>query len=147
MRTRDDHVTDLADRADVEALLRRFYNRAFTDDVLADPFSELREAGLESHLAVMCDFWETVLFRAGLYHGSALTVHRQLDVLHRLDGRHFARWLELWTTAVDEMFRGPVADRAKIQAARIAAAMHRRLRGADALELRAVFDARPAPAR
>lgn len=146
MGTRDNHVTDLADRTDVEALLRRFYQRAFADDVLTDPFNELREAGLESHLAVMCDFWETVLFRAGLYHGSAMTVHRQLDAQHRLDARHFARWLELWTAAVDEMFRGPAADRAKIQAGRIAAAMHRRLRGVDALELSAAFAVRPTPA-
>jgi hemoglobin len=146
MRTRDNDVTDLGDRADVEALLRRFYGRAFADDVLAEPFSELRAAGLESHLMVMCDFWETVLFRAGLYHRSALTVHRQLDAQHRLDAGHFARWLELWTTTVDEMFRGPAADRAKVQAERIATAMHRRLRGFEALELGAAFGSRPAPA-
>lgn len=36
---------------------------------------------------------------------------------------------------VDEMYRGPAADRAKVQAARIAWAMHRRLTGLDAPEL------------
>jgi hemoglobin len=139
-------VIDIADRADIEALLRRFYGSALTDDVLAEPFTELRESGLESHLAVMCDFWETVLFRAGLYHGSALNVHRRLDAQHRLDAGHFARWLDLWTTTVDEMYRGPAADRAKVQAVRIATAMHRRLRGAEALELGTEFGARPVPA-
>jgi len=71
--------TDLADRADVEVLLRRFYGRIFDDATLDEPFAELRVKGLDSHLPVMCDFWETVLFRAGLYHGNALLVHRQLD--------------------------------------------------------------------
>jgi hypothetical protein len=39
LATRDDLTT----RDDVDALLRRFYGRVFADDVLAEPFSELRE--------------------------------------------------------------------------------------------------------
>lgn len=58
---------DLANRGDVEALLRRFYGQVLVDDTLAGPFAEIRMNGLESHLPVMCDFWQTVLFRAGLY--------------------------------------------------------------------------------
>ena len=132
-------MTDLASRADVEELLRRFYGRVFVDDVLAEPFIELRAKGLESHLAVMCDFWETVLFRAGLYHGSALVVHRRLHDRHPLFANHFVRWLQLWNAAIDEKYQGPVAERATIQAARIAKAMHRRLRGVDASELDALL--------
>jgi hemoglobin len=131
-------MSDLANRDDVEVLLRRFYGRVFTDDVLAEPFTELREQGLESHLPVMCDFWETVLFRAGLYRGNALVVHRQLDLLHPLYAKHFARWLTIWEATVDDMYDGPAADRAKLQAGRIAKALHRRLRGADARELDAL---------
>lgn len=131
-------MTDLSDRADVETLLRRFYGRVFADDVLAEPFTELREKGLESHLAVMCDFWETVLFRAGLYHGNAMVVHRQLDDRHPLCASHFVRWLQLWNATVDERYQGPVAQRAKIQAARIAKSIHRRLRGSAATELDAM---------
>jgi hemoglobin len=130
----DPATRDLADREDVEALLRRFYGRVFADDVLAEPFSELRARGLDSHLAVMCDFWETVLFRAGLYRGNALVVHRQLDLRHPLYAKHFTRWLALWEATVDEMYRGPAAVRAKVQAGRIAGSMHRRLRGADDLD-------------
>jgi hemoglobin len=129
---------DLTDRDDVEALLRRFYGRVFVDDVLTEPFSELRAQGLESHIPVMCDFWETVLFRAGLYRGNALVVHRQLDERHPLCASHFARWLNVWQATVDEMYIGPAATRAKVQAGRIAKSLHRRLRGADASELDAV---------
>jgi hemoglobin len=132
-------MTDLAGRADVEELLRRFYGRVFVDDVLAVPFTELRAKGLESHLAVMCDFWETVLFRAGLYRGSALVVHRRLHDRHPLSANQFVRWLELWNAAIDEKYQGPVAERATIQAARIAKAMHHRLRGVDASELDAML--------
>ena len=126
---------DLIDRADVEALLRRFYGRALDDEVLAEPFAELRATGLETHVPTMCDFWETVLFRAGLYRGSALQAHRDIHRRVPLSHRHFRRWLTLWHNTVDEMFHGPAADRAKVQAGRIAWAMHRRLTRVDAPEL------------
>lgn len=127
-------MTDLANRADVEALLRRFYGRVFIDDALAEPFSELRATGLESHLPVMCDFWETVLFRAGLYHRNALAVHRRLNDLHPLGPNHFDRWVALWIATVDEMYQGPVAEHAKVQATRIGTSIGRRLRGARGTE-------------
>ena len=128
-------VADLAGRADVEALLRRFYGRVLVDDVLAEPFAELRIQGLDSHIPVMCDFWQTVLFRAGLYRGSALHAHRHVHHRTPLSGRHFVRWLTTWNNTVDELYRGPIAEHAKTQAARIAWAMHRRLTGTDTPEL------------
>ena len=131
-------MQDLAARADVDALLRRFYRRALVDEVLAAPFAELRAAGLEAHLPKMCDFWETVLFRAGRYRGSALEVHRHIHRRTPLSGGHFLRWLTIWRETVDEMYRGPLAERAQVQAARIAWAMQRRLTGATAPELDAL---------
>lgn len=131
---------DLADRADVEALLRRFYGQVLVDDVLAEPFAEVREvSGLDDHIPVMANFWETVLFRAGLYKGSALTAHRVVHDRTALSARHFIRWLTMWKETVDEMYSGPVAEQAKIQASRIAWAMHRRLTGGDAPELDALL--------
>lgn len=120
---------DIATRADIEALLRRFYGRALVDDLLAEPFTEVAEQGLDSHLPVMCDFWETVLFGAGLYRGSALRVHERVRARHPFGAEHFDRWLELWCEAVDEMYAGPRADRAKAQGTGIATAMNRRLSG------------------
>lgn len=128
-------AVDIVDRNDVYELLSRFYGRALVDDLLADPFAEVRQKGLDSHLPVMCDFWETVLFRSGLYKGSALVVHRDVHRDHPLSHRHFIRWLTLWLATVDDMYRGPVAEQAKTQARRIAWAMHRRLTGTDVPEL------------
>lgn len=140
VRVEDDRLAgtparDLATRADVEALLVRFYTEAFRDELLAEPFAELASRGLHEHLPVMCDFWETVLFRAGLYRRNTLNAHRHLHEQTTLDATHFARWLHLWTSTVDQMYRGPIADHAKVQAARIAVAMHRRLTGAHAPQL------------
>lgn len=133
---------DLASRADVEALLWRFYGQVLVDDVLADPFAEVRAKGLAAHIPVMCDFWETVLFRAGLYRGSALQAHRHLHDQNPLSAKHFVRWLALWNTTVDQMYRGSVAEHAKLQAARIAMSMHRRLTGSDSARLDALVAAR-----
>jgi hemoglobin len=131
-------MTDLSDRADIEALLRRFYGRVLDDDVLAEAFTDVRAKGLEAHLPVMSDFWETVLFRAGRYRGSALQAHRQVHHRTPLSGQHFDRWLTTWTETVDEMYCGPVAEHAKIQASRIARAMNRRLTGNASPELDAL---------
>ena len=94
--TAERSARDLATRADVEELLRRFYGQVFVDDMLAEPFAEIRQRGLESHLPVMCDFWETALFRAGRYQGSALLPHQRIHDRHPLTAAHFLRWLTLW---------------------------------------------------
>ncbi|MGB9307625.1 MAG: group III truncated hemoglobin [Mycobacterium sp.] len=120
---------DLVTRADVAALLRHFYGQVIDDDILALPFADIAMNGLDSHLPVMCDFRETVLFRAGLYHGSAMRAHQLVHNRHMLTASHFLRWLTLWKSTIDQMYGGPVAERAKIQAVRIAWAMHRRLTG------------------
>jgi hemoglobin len=126
---------DLANRADVQALLRRFYSRVLADGVLAEPFAEIRSRGLESHLPVMCDFWETVLFRAGLYRRNTFQAHLHVHGWTPLSTKHFLRWLTLWNTTIDEMYRGPITEHAKVQAARIASSMHHRLTGRHATEL------------
>ena len=119
---------DLADRDDVEGLVRAFYRQALTDPLLGPVFSA---AGLdlEAHLPIMCDFWETVLFRAGLYRRNALQVHVRVHTLSPLSPAHFARWLALWTATVDDRFAGERAELAKTQATRIAYSISRRLLG------------------
>lgn len=127
--TRPVHASngDLRDRADVETLVVEFYRRAFADDLLGPVFVDIARMDLPAHLPIMCDFWETVLFRAGTYRRNAFTVHVGLHRRAGLTGAHFARWLALWTGTVDDLYAGPVAERAKLQATRIGDSIHRRL--------------------
>ncbi len=125
---------DLVDRDDVETLVRAFYRRAFADELLGPVFLDVARMDLEAHLPVMCDFWETVLFRAGLYRRNALAVHDGLHAIFPLRAEHFARWLALWTTTVEEHFAGEKAELAKTQATRIAWSISRRLLGASGSE-------------
>ncbi len=63
-------------------------------------------------------------------------VAARLDLLHEripLTPAMFARWLELWSGAVDHAYRGPVAEEAKATARRVAEAMQRQLAGGSPL--------------
>ena len=120
---------DLRNRDDVEELVVAFYETAFRDPVIGPIFTDVAHMDLAAHLPIMCDFWETVLFRSGAYRRNALQVHVALHARRPLIDAHFARWLELWDATVDGRFAGPAAERAKLQAARIAESMQRRLAG------------------
>ena len=126
---------DIADREDIAGLVTAFYRRVFADDSLGPIFVDIAQMDLPAHLPVMCDFWESVLLRAGLYHRNALTPHLALNTKVALTPAHFARWLDLWTATVDERHTGAKAELAKVQATRIAGSLTRRLRGQRATEL------------
>lgn len=120
---------DIAGREDIAALVTEFYRRAFADPLLAPIFVDIAHLDLAAHMPIMCDFWETVLFQTGAYHRDALRLHAALDAREPLTPRHFARWLELWTGTVDDLYQGEHAERAKLQAIRIAGSIGRRLAG------------------
>lgn len=120
---------DIAERKDIAGLVTAFYRRAFADDILGPIFLDIAHMDLPAHLPVMCDFSETVLLRAGLYHRNALRPHLRLNTKVELTPAHFARWLDLWTTTVEERHTGEKAELAKVQATRIAGSLTRRLRG------------------
>ncbi len=107
---------DIASREDIDALMVRFYGRAMSDPVIGPLFTDVARLDLEHHLPVIGDFWESTLFGSGVYsrhRRNPLLVHAELDRKSRLEPHHFQRWLELFTTAVDESFAGLRADYAK----------------------------------
>jgi hemoglobin len=122
-------MRDLADRDDVAQLVTAFYRAAFADPLIGPVFTDVARLDLEHHLPIMCDFWETVLWGAGLYRRNALQIHLVLHARHPLGAEHFDRWLSLWEATLDASFAGPVAERARVQARRIAGSMQRRLAG------------------
>jgi hemoglobin len=123
---------DIASRQDILALVDAFYTRAFADPLIGPIFTEVAHLDLPRHMPIMADFWQTVLFKAGLYKRNALQAHFDVNRLEPLTAEHFKRWLELWSATVDEMFAGEKAQLAKVQARRIAGSIHRRVTGRDA---------------
>ncbi|MFJ3499966.1 MULTISPECIES: group III truncated hemoglobin [unclassified Streptomyces] len=123
---------DLSDRADLDALLRRFYAEAFADPLVGPFFTEVAGTDLEAHLPGITDFWERALFRTASYGRDAFAPHAALHSARPLTAAHFGRWVQLWRATVDGLHEGPLAERAKAQGERIALAMLRRLAGPEA---------------
>ena len=116
MRFRLRMKQDIVSREDIDALMVRFYGRAMSDPVIGPLFTDVAQLDLEHHLPVIGDFWESTLFGSGVYsrhRRNPLLIHAELDRKARLEPHHFQRWLELFTTAVDESFAGLRADYAK----------------------------------
>ncbi len=114
---------DIENRTDIDLLMRVFYERALTDDVIGYIFNDVAQLDLESHLPVIGDFWETLLFRTGDYasrNRNPLEVHRKLHLKSAFEPKHFSRWLDLFTRCVDEEFEGPRSEFIKMRAHAIA---------------------------
>jgi hemoglobin len=120
-------LRDIEDRADCERLVRAFYGRALDDPIIGWIFTDVAKLDLEAHVPVIASFWETILLGARSYRGGAFRPHAALHVRAGLRGGHFARWLALWRTTVDELFAGERAELAKTHAQRVADAFQRRL--------------------
>ncbi|WP_107983722.1 group III truncated hemoglobin [Rhodococcus sp. OK519] len=125
MTSPDDRRGELATRADIDRLLRCFYERALADPLLSPVFETLAVVGLDEHLPVVGDFWEQILFRTTRYRGHFGPVHEALHRQHDLTDARFERWLGLWCETVDESFAGTDAERAKAKAHSMAAALQR----------------------
>jgi len=129
-------LPDIDSREDVERLVDTFYDRIRTDDVLGPIFNDVARVDWAEHLPKMYAFWDAVLFGTAGFKGNPLAVHLQLAELTPLGAREFDRWLALFQANVDGLFSGPVADEAKVRAARIAVVMQQHIiaaRGLSAL--------------
>lgn len=120
---------DISTRADILVLVETFYTKAFKDDLIGHIFTDVVHMDLPRHMPIMADFWQTVLFKAGLYSRNALKIHFDIHAKEPLTLEHFNRWLQLWTNTVDELFAGEKAELAKVQAHLIAGSLHRRVTG------------------
>ncbi|MGI8670379.1 MAG: group III truncated hemoglobin [Aridibacter sp.] len=116
-------MKDIETREDIDALMQKFYKRAFADDEIGFIFTDVVKLDLEKHLPIIGDFWDSLLLGAKNYqkHGrNPLQIHGEIDQKTPLTAEHFRRWLEIFRTTVDEMFAGTRAEFAKSRAEAIA---------------------------
>lgn len=122
---------DLRGTADIELLVRSFYRRAATDDVLGPVFAAAR-VDWSVHIPKLIDFWSWQLFGVRGYEGNPLRAHEPLQSATPFGSEHYERWLELFEETVDEQFRGPMAETVKTRARKMASALRRLLTGESA---------------
>lgn len=118
---------DLDRRRDVHDLVVRFYREVVFDDLLAPVFGEVAEVVWSVHIPKLVDYWCRVLLGEPGYDGAILGAHRRVHELGAFRVEHFDRWYRLWVESVDAGWAGPMAEKAKRHAARIATSLARRL--------------------
>ena len=108
---------------DVQLLIRSFYTKVLSDEILGPYFSYVRAHHWDKHLEVLDTFWNNILFYTGGYDGDPLQVHKTLHHFSKLESKDFDRWLQLFFETVDELFEGEKATLAKQRALSIATIM------------------------
>ncbi len=110
-------------RAEVDVLVRRFYDQVRDHEILGPVFNEI-VTDWEHHLVHLSDFWEMILLQTGPGRGmfNPTKVHQEFDskVDHSVTQVHFGNWLELWFATIDRYFEGENATYAKEHARRMA---------------------------
>lgn len=114
---------DITSRKDIELLVDKFYDKIKNDDQIGFIFTDIAKVNWEKHLPVMYDFFENMLFYTGSYTGNPMELHKHVNRLFPLTDEHFKRWNKLFSTTVDELFKGDTANLVKMRAMSISTVM------------------------
>ena len=90
--------------AEITSLVDRFYAKVREDDEIGPLFNK-EVQNWDAHLALLKDFWSTVLLATGRYKGNPLVAHFRLPI----EERYFSRWLALFTETASEVMSPPNA--------------------------------------
>ncbi|WP_197540133.1 group III truncated hemoglobin [Azospirillum sp. B510] len=88
------------DEESIERLVRTFYGKIMTDEVLGPIFGRAI-TDWEPHLRKMMDFWSSIALLTQRYDGRPMPVHISLG----LEPQHFERWLGLFRETATELFQ------------------------------------------
>ncbi len=113
---------DIQNRKDIRKLVSAFYEKLLKDEEFKHIFLDIAQIDVLTHLDIIVDFWESVLFQVGKYKRNLVAIHLDLNQKYhyRLNEEHFNNWLALFNSTVDELFEGEKAKGAKDRALSIA---------------------------
>ncbi len=83
--------------AEIANLVDRFYAKVREDPEIGPIFND-KVQNWDAHLALLKDFWSTVMLTTGRYKGNPLLAHFRLPI----EPAHFARWLTLFAETANE---------------------------------------------
>ena len=125
----------VADRLSEDAIARlvdEFYARIRIDPALGPVFARAIPGDWGPHLAIMRNFWSSVMLTSGRYKGNPVAVH------HRVEGIElelFDRWLALFEATAAEVCPPEAALHFVERAHRIAASLELGVAGANGVLL------------
>lgn len=118
---------DIAGRSDIEQLVDCFYEKVHADALVGPIFDNIAKVNWNEHLPKLYAFWQTVLFKNGGFRGNPLAVHSNLLSRTPMDWPRFQRWLDLFCSAVNELFQGERAEHIKSAAHDMAHVIYSRI--------------------
>jgi hemoglobin len=107
---------DITTLEDIKTLVDAFYEKVRRDELLSPIFNERIQNRWPQHLEKMYSFWQTVLLNEQTYSGSPFPPHAQLPINHS----HFEKWIELFISTIDELYKGDKSTEAKWRAGKMA---------------------------
>lgn len=100
---------------EISVLVDRFYAKVQEDPEIGPIFNE-KIQDWPAHLALLKNFWSTVMLTTGRYKGDPMMTHLQLP----LEPNHFQRWLSLFAETAQEVMSPAHADAIIAKSERIA---------------------------
>jgi hemoglobin len=100
---------------EISTLVDTFYAKVRLDPDIGPIFNAII-SDWPYHLALLKDFWSTVLLTTGRYKGDPMMKHLQLS----LDPQHFERWLALFAETAHEVMQPAHAAAVIAKSTRIA---------------------------
>jgi hemoglobin len=120
---------DIENRADVELLINSFYEKVKLDNLIGFFFNDVAKVNWTTHLPVMYNFWENIIFGTPVYQGNPFSPHVALHEKSPMEAKHFEQWQKLFLATVEELFSGPNAELTMQRAMSIATVMQFKIAG------------------
>jgi hemoglobin len=114
---------DIQSIEDIQLMVNTFYERIQKNEVLGPIFEEKVNGLWPEHLEKMYRFWQTILLGEHTYNGAPFPPHARMPI----DESHFVIWVKTFTTTVDDLFFGDVAEEAKKRGTLMAALFNSKL--------------------
>ena len=108
------------DEKTFRAVVERFYGLVRQDPDLGPIFNDAI-GNWDHHLALLTDFWHSVMLTSGRYKGNPMAAHWKHA--GRITPALFQRWLGLWQQATGELMEPAVAAEMQSKARRIATSL------------------------
>lgn len=114
---------DVESREQLEEFLRAFYKNAFADELIGHFFTKVIPLDLDTHIPIIANFWESVVFSKSGYRKNVMEVHQHIHHLSKIKKEHLNRWVKIFTETLDEYFEGSKSELMKQRAISIATLM------------------------
>lgn len=116
-------MRDIENKEDLYLLVDEFYKKLLSDSSISYIFTDIVKIKLEEHLPILVTFWSQSIFNTGGYFNNLTKIHLDISKKEYLTPELYKIWLNHFNTTLNELFKGPNAEKIITQALSIATVM------------------------